>query len=69
MGDRIRLMSNGAEYLAEEIGYLTPKPVKVGPWKQAMVVFILLPDKKSGSCPDWGDYTLVSQPDSEAFPL
>jgi len=28
-GDKIGLMSNGAEYEAEEIGYLTPKPVKV----------------------------------------
>ncbi len=28
-GDRIILMSNGAEYQVEEIGYLTPKPVKI----------------------------------------
>ncbi|HEK86215.1 MAG TPA: GTP-binding protein, partial [Candidatus Aminicenantes bacterium] len=28
-GDKILLMSNGAEYEAEEIGYLTPKPIKI----------------------------------------
>ncbi len=27
-GDRIVLMASGAEYEAEEVGYLTPKPVK-----------------------------------------
>ena len=28
-GDKIVLMASGAEYEVEEVGYLTPKPVKV----------------------------------------
>jgi GTP-binding protein LepA len=68
MGDRIRLMSNGAEYLAEEIGYLTPKPVKVGALETGEVGYLIAGIKNLAHARIGETITLVSQPASEALP-
>jgi GTP-binding protein LepA len=67
-GDRIRLMSNGAEYLAEEIGYLTPKPVKVGALETGEVGYLIAGIKNLAHARIGETITLVSQPASEALP-
>ena len=45
-GDRIVLMASGAEYEAEEVGYLTPKPVKAGVLKTGEVGYLVAGIKK-----------------------
>ncbi len=45
-GDRIVLMASGAEYEAEEVGYLTPKPVKAGVLKTGEVGYLIAGIKK-----------------------
>ncbi len=45
-GDRIVLMASGAEYEAEEVGYLTPKPVKSGVLKTGEVGYLVAGIKK-----------------------
>ena len=45
-GDRIVLMASGAEYEAEEVGYLTPKPVKSGALKTGEVGYLVAGIKK-----------------------
>ncbi len=45
-GDRIVLMASGAEYEAEEVGYLTPKPVKAGALKTGEVGYLVAGIKK-----------------------
>lgn len=42
VGDRIRLMSNGAEYLIEEIGYLTPSLSRLRLWRREKLAISLL---------------------------
>jgi len=45
-GDQIVLMASGAEYEAEEVGYLTPKPVKSGVLKTGEVGYLVAGIKK-----------------------
>ncbi len=45
-GDRIVLMASGAEYEAEEVGYLTPKPVKSGLLRTGEVGYLVAGIKK-----------------------
>jgi GTP-binding protein LepA len=45
-GDRIVLMASDAEYEAEEVGYLTPKPVKSGVLKTGEVGYLIAGIKK-----------------------
>ena len=45
-GDRITLMASGAEYEAEEVGYLTPKPVKSGLLRTGEVGYLIAGIKK-----------------------
>ena len=45
-GDRVVLMASGAEYDAEEVGYLTPKPVKSGVLKTGEVGYLIAGIKK-----------------------
>jgi GTP-binding protein LepA len=45
-GDRIVLMASGAEYEAEEVGYLTPKPVKSGFLRTGEVGYLIAGIKK-----------------------
>jgi len=45
-GDRIVLMASGAEYEAEEVGYLTPKPVKAGALLAGEVGYLIAGIKK-----------------------
>jgi GTP-binding protein LepA len=45
-GDRIVLMASGAEYEAEEVGYLAPKPVKSGVLKTGEVGYLIAGIKK-----------------------
>ena len=45
-GDRIVLMASGAEYEAEEVGYLTPKPVKSGVLRTGEVGYLVAGIKK-----------------------
>ncbi len=67
-GDRIRLMSNGAEYLAEEIGYLTPKPVKVKALETGEVGYLIAGIKNLAHARIGETITLASHPVSEALP-
>ncbi len=45
-GERIVLMASGAEYEAEEVGYLTPKPVKSGVLRTGEVGYLIAGIKK-----------------------
>ena len=45
-GDRIILMASGAEYGAEEVGYLTPKPVKSDVLRTGEVGYLIAGIKK-----------------------
>ena len=45
-GDRIVLMASGAEYEAEEVGYLAPKPVKSGVLRTGEVGYLIAGVKK-----------------------
>jgi len=45
-GDRIVLMASGAEYEAEEVGHLTPKPVKAGALRTGEVGYLIAGIKK-----------------------
>jgi GTP-binding protein LepA len=45
-GDRITLMASGAEYEAEEVGFLTPKPVKSGVLRTGEVGYLIAGIKK-----------------------
>jgi len=45
-GDRIVLMASGAEYEAEEVGYLTPKPVKSDVLRTGEVGYLIAGIKK-----------------------
>jgi len=45
-GDRIVLMASGAEYDAEEVGYLAPKPVKSGVLETGEVGYLIAGIKK-----------------------
>jgi GTP-binding protein LepA len=45
-GDRIMLMASGAEYIAEEVGYLTPKPAKSAALKTGEVGYLIAGVKK-----------------------
>ncbi|MDD8021115.1 MAG: translation elongation factor 4 [Acidobacteriota bacterium] len=67
-GNRITLMSNGAEYLAEEIGYLTPKPVKVEALETGEVGYLIAGIKNLAHARIGETITLVNHPASEALP-
>jgi GTP-binding protein LepA len=45
-GDKIVLMASGAEYEAEEVGYLTPKPIKSGVLRTGEVGYLIAGVKK-----------------------
>jgi len=47
-GDRIVLMASGAEYEAEEVGYITPKPVKSDRLKTGEVGYLIAGIKRLG---------------------
>lgn len=68
VGDRIRLMSNGAEYLAEEIGYLTPKPVKVEALETGEVGYLIAGIKNLAHARIGETITLANRPTAEALP-
>jgi len=68
VGDRIRLMSNGAEYLAEEIGYLTPKPVKVEALETGEVGYLIAGIKNLAHARIGETITLANRPAAEALP-
>ncbi|HOJ27062.1 MAG TPA: translation elongation factor 4 [Candidatus Saccharicenans sp.] len=68
VGDRIRLMSNGAEYLAEEIGYLTPKPVKVEALETGEVGYLIAGIKNLSHARIGETITLANRPTAEALP-
>ena len=68
VGDRIRLMSNGAEYLAEEIGYLTPKPAKVEALETGEVGYLIAGIKNLAHARIGETITLANRPAAEALP-
>ncbi|HOP60151.1 MAG TPA: translation elongation factor 4 [Candidatus Saccharicenans sp.] len=68
VGDRIRLMSNGAEYLAEEIGYLTPKPVKVEALETGEVGYLIAGIKNLSHARIGETITQANRPTAEALP-
>lgn len=68
VGDRIRLMSNGAEYIAEEIGYLTPKPVKVEALETGEVGYLIAGIKNLAHARIGETITLANRPAAEALP-
>ena len=67
-GDRIVLMASGAEYEAEEVGYLTPKPVKSEKLQTGEVGYLIAGMKKLSHARIGETITHKSRPTAEAFP-
>ena len=61
-GDRITLMASGAEYEAEEVGYLTPKPVKSGVLRTGEVGYLIAGIKDVGEARSGETVTESSRP-------
>jgi len=61
-------MSNGAEYIAEEIGYLTPKPVKVEALETGEVGYLIAGIKNLAHARIGETITLANRPAAEALP-
>ncbi len=67
-GDRIILMASGAEYEAEEVGYLTPKPVKSGVLKTGEVGYLIAGIKKLSDARVGDTVTHRNRPAEKPFP-
>jgi GTP-binding protein LepA len=67
-GDRVVLMASGAEYDAEEVGYLTPKPVKSGVLKTGEVGYLIAGIKKLSDARVGDTVTLRNRPAERPFP-
>jgi GTP-binding protein LepA len=67
-GDRITLMASGAEYIAEEVGYLTPKPVKSAALKTGEVGYLIAGIKKLGDARVGDTVTHRDRPTAKALP-
>jgi GTP-binding protein LepA len=68
MGDRITLMASGAEYEAEEVGYLTPKPVKSGVLRTGEVGYLIAGIKKLSDARVGDTVTHRDRPTAAALP-
>jgi GTP-binding protein LepA len=67
-GDRIVLMASGAEYEAEEVGYLTPKPVKAGALTTGEVGYLIAGIKKLSDARVGDTVTLRDRPTERPLP-
>lgn len=67
-GDEIRMMSNNANYKAEQIGVFTPKMQQVDELCSGEVGYIISGIKQLSDCRVGDTLTLVKQPASEALP-
>jgi len=67
-GDRIVLMASGAEYEAEEVGFLTPKPVKSGILKTGEVGYLIAGIKKLSDARVGDTVTHRSRPADKPLP-
>ncbi|HVP89647.1 MAG TPA: translation elongation factor 4 [Terriglobales bacterium] len=67
-GDRIVLMASGAEYEAEEIGYLTPKPLKSGVLRTGEVGYLVAGIKKLSDARVGDTVTSRNRPTAKPFP-
>ena len=67
-GDRIVLMASGAEYEAEEAGYLTPKPVKSGLLRTGEVGYLIAGIKKLSDARIGDTVTLRNRPTAAPLP-
>jgi len=67
-GDRIVLMASGAEYEAEEVGYLTPKPVKSGVLRTGEVGYLIAGIKKLSDARVGDTVTHRNRPAARPFP-
>ncbi len=67
-GDRIILMASGAEYEAEEVGYLTPKPVKSDALKTGEVGYLVAGVKKLSDARVGDTVTLRNNPTATPLP-
>jgi GTP-binding protein LepA len=67
-GDRIMLMASGAEYIAEEVGYLTPKPVKSAALRTGEVGYLIAGIKKLGDARVGDTVTHRDRPTAKALP-
>ena len=67
-GDRITLMASGAECEAEEVGYLTPKPVKSDSLKTGEVGYLIAGIRKLGDARVGDTVTHRNRPAAEPLP-
>jgi GTP-binding protein LepA len=67
-GDRVVLMASGAEYEAEEVGYLTPKPVKSGVLRTGEVGYLIAGIKKLSDARVGDTVTHRNRPAERPFP-
>jgi GTP-binding protein LepA len=67
-GDRIVLMASGAEYDAEEVGYLTPKPVKSDVLKTGEVGYLIAGIKKLSDARVGDTVTHRNRPTAKPLP-
>jgi GTP-binding protein LepA len=67
-GDPIVLMASGAEYEAEEVGYLTPKPVKSDVLKTGEVGYLIAGIKKLSDARVGDTVTHRNRPAEKALP-
>lgn len=67
-GDEIKMMSNNANYKAEQIGVFTPKMQQVDELCSGEVGYIISGIKQLSDCRVGDTLTLVKQPSSEALP-
>jgi GTP-binding protein LepA len=67
-GDRIVLMASGAEYEAEEVGYLAPTPVKSGVLKTGEVGYLIAGIKKLSDARIGDTVTHRNRPTEKPFP-
>ena len=67
-GDRITLMASGAEYEAEEVGYLTPKPVKSAVLRTGEVGYLIAGIKKLGDARVGDTVTRRDRPTATPLP-
>jgi GTP-binding protein LepA len=67
-GDRIVLMASGAEYDAEEVGYLTPKPVKSDVLRTGEVGYLIAGIKKLSDARVGDTVTHRNRPTAKPLP-
>jgi GTP-binding protein LepA len=67
-GDQIVLMASGAEYEAEEVGYLTPKPVKSGLLRTGEVGYLVAGIKKLSDARVGDTVTHRNRPTAKPLP-